>query len=137
MNTLNTDRKYTVILSAYHPSNSELQNLIDTEALAFYIEHELHAHAIRAVGVYKGSASQAFVVHTNSSRIMCELKRHGLEAFNQECILVSNNRKHDIQLHAADANTSHVGHAFKMTFKPSKGATSYTILNGSDYWSVR
>lgn len=125
------------MLSAYQASNTDLQNLIDTEALAFYIEHELHAHTIRAIGVYHGGASQSFVVHTNSSHIMAKLRRHGLEMFNQECVLVSNNRKHDIQLHNADATTSHIGHGFKMAFKPSKGATCYTILNASDYWSVK
>jgi len=137
MISLLTDKKYTVMLSAYQDSNTDLQNLIDSEALAFYIEHELHAHAIRAIGVYHGKAELSFVVHTNSSHIMSKLKRHGLEVFNQECVLVSNNRKHDIQLHNSDATTSHIGHGFKMQFKAPKGATAYTILNASDYWSVK
>jgi len=137
MNTLITDKKYTVMLSAYQATNTDLQNLIDTEALSYYIEHELYSHAIRAVGVYHGTATQSFVVHTNSSHVMSKLKRHGLEMFNQECVLVSNNRKHDIQLHNADATTSHIGHNFRLSHKPSKGATSYTILNASDYWSVK
>ena len=136
MNTLTTDRKYTVMLSAYDPVNSALTNLRNTEKLAWVIEHEIHAHAIRAVGVYNGDAEQSFIVHTNSSQVVSRLKLLALEYMHQECILVSNNRKHDIQLHNSDATTSHIGHTFKLTGKAPKGATSYTILNGTDYWSV-
>lgn len=137
MNTLLTDKKYTVMLSAYQSTNTDLQNLIDTERLFSYIEHYMHVHAIRAVGVYHGGAEQSFIVHTNSSQVVSQLKLHALNEHEQECILVSNNRKHDIQLHNSDANTTHIGHGFKMTYKAPKGATSYTILNGTDYWSVK
>lgn len=136
MLTLITDRKYTVMLSAYQAGSSDLDNLVRSERLACYIEHDVHCHAIRAVGVYHGGAELSFIVHTNSNQVMCQLKRLGLHHLKQECVLVSNNRKHDIQLHNSDATTSHIGHAFKCHDKAPKGATSYTVLNGCDYWSV-
>ena len=137
MLTLKTDRKYTVMLSAYQPNSTELDNLVRTELAAHYIEHDIHCHAIRAVGVYKGGAEVSFIIHTNSSHTVTQLKRFGLHHLQQECVLVSNNRKHDIQLHNSDATTSHIGHGFKCQDKAPKGATSYTVLNGCDYWSVK
>ena len=136
MTTLITDRKYTVMCSAYQAGHSDLTNLINTELLAQYIEHDLHCHAIRAVSVYHGGAEQSFIVHTNSSHTMSQLRRYALDMYKQECVLVSNNRKHDIQLHNADATTSHIGHGFKCQDKAPKGATSYTVLNGCHYWTV-
>lgn len=136
MNTLLTDKKYTVILSAYQSTNSDLQNLLDTERLHDRLEHEYHVHAIRAVGVYHGGSEQSFVVHTNSSNTMSNIKRLALNAYHQECVLVSNNRKHDIQLHNQDATTDHIGHQFKHEHKLPKSTDNYTVLNGSDYWSV-
>jgi hypothetical protein len=137
MNTLLTDKKYTVMLSAYQGDCDELDNLLRTEIAAQYIERNLHLHPIRAVGVYHGNAELSFIIHTNSSQKMTELKRYALNECNQECVLVSNNRKHDIQLHNSDATTSHIGHGFKCQDKAPKGATSYTVLNGCDYWSVK
>ena len=137
MNTLLTDKKYTVMLSAYQAGNSELTNLLNTERMQDRLEHHYHVHAIRAVGVYNGGAEQSFIIHTNSSHTMSDIKRLGLEVYKQECVLVSNNRKHDIQLHNSDATTSHIGHGFKCQDKAPKGATSYTVLNGCDYWSVK
>lgn len=137
MNTLNTDKKYTVMLSAYQSNATELTNLINSARLHDRLEQHYHVHAIPAVGVYHGSAEQSFIIHTNSSHVMSDIKRLGLEVYNQECVLVSNNRKHDIQLHNSDATTSHIGHGFKCQDKAPKGATSYTVLNGCDYWSVK
>ncbi len=137
MNTLKTDKKYTVMLSAYLPCNEELTNLLFTERLYDRLLHEYHVNPIRAVGVYHGGAEQSFVIHTNSSRVVGEIKRLALEVYYQECVLISNNRKHDIQLHNMDATTSHIGHGFKCQDKAPKGATSYTVLNGCDYWSVK
>ncbi len=136
MNTLVTDKKYTVILSAYQAANSELDNLRDSQILHRFIEVYCHCHAINAVGVYNGSAELSFVIHTNSSNTVHQLKRSAFEVNNQECVLISNNRKHDIQLHFADAVTSHIGTKFVHNDKAPKQATSYTILNGYDYWSV-
>lgn len=136
MNTLVTDRKFTVMLSAYQDSNSELVNLIHTELMHHYIEHDLHVHAIRAVGVYHGGTEQSFVVHTNSSNVVTQLKRYALHEYNQECVLVSNNRKHVIALHNSDATTQYIGERFTRHYSTPKGANSYTILNGKDYYTV-
>ena len=136
MTTLVTDKKYTVMLSAYKDSASTLDNLVDTELMRYHIEHVIHSHPIRAVGVYHSSAEQSFIIHTNSSNVVAQLKMYALNEHAQECVLVSNNRRHDIQLHNSDATTLHIGHAFKLEYKVPKNATSYTILNGYDYWSV-
>ena len=137
MNTLLTDKKYTVMLSAYQPDNDELQNLIDTERMHDSLEHHYHVHAIRAVAVCRGEAKQSFVIHTNCRNAMIEVKRMALYTYHQDYVLVSNNRKHDIQLHDCNANTKHLGHSFKCQDKAPKGTTSYTILNGRDYWSIK
>ncbi len=136
MNTLVTDKKFTVMLSAYQASNSDIQNLIDTELMHNFIEHDIHVHAIRGVGVYHGGAEQSFIIHTNSSQVVTQLKRLGLEVHNQECVLVSNNRKHEIKLHNSDANNTWIGERFTRHYSAPKGANSYTILNGKDYYTV-
>lgn len=136
MNTLITDKKYTVMLSAYQDDNDLLVNLINTEVMRWHIEHAIHAHPIRAVSVYHGCVEQSFIIHTNSSNVVTELKQYALDVFNQECVLVSNNRRHDVQLHNSNATTTHIGHVFKLAHKAPKNAVSYTILNGCDYWNV-
>jgi hypothetical protein len=137
MNTLVTDKKYTVILSAYLSNATELTNLINSARMHDRLEHHYHVHAIPAIGVYHSDAEQAYVIHTNSSHTVGDIKRLGLEVYKQECVLVSNNRKHDVQLHNSDCTTTHIGHGFKCRQNAPKGATSYTILNGCDYWSVK
>lgn len=136
MNTLLTDKKYTVILSAYHPSNEPLTNLLFTERMHDRLLHEYHVNPIHAVGVYQGGSEQSFVVHTNSSHVVGDIKRLALECYHQECVLVSNNRRHDIQLHNSDATTSHIGHSFRCYTGVPKGCTNYTVLRGQDYWVV-
>ena len=135
MTTLITDRKYTVIISASIAKNDPLYNLISTERMHDRLTREYHVNPIRAIGVWQGIGEQSFVIHTNSSRVVGEIKRLGLEVYHQEAVLISNNRKHDVQLHHIDATTSHIGHGFKCTNRaPALGC--YTILNGQDYWSV-
>lgn len=136
MNTLVTDRKFTVMLSAYQAQCSELDNLVNTELLHHYIEHDLHCHPIRAVGVYHGDTEQSFVIHTNSSNVVSQLKRHVLDEYNQECVLVSNNRKHEVLLHNQDATAQYIGERFTRHYSTPKGANSYTIINGKDYYTV-
>lgn len=136
MSTLKTDKKYTIIVSAYQANNTLLQNMVATMRLHKFIEVYCHCHAIPAVGVYHGDAEQSFVVHTNSSNTMAQIRRAAFEVDNQECILISNNRKQDIQLHYPLV-TKHVGHYFRMSEGHApKGAHSYTILNVNHYWSV-
>ena len=111
MNT--TPLKYTVILSAYIQSEPPVHNLLQSDLLSSILSVNLNLDPIRAVGCYMGHIEQSFIIHTNSSHTMSEIKRLGIECYHQECVLVSNNRKHDIQLHNSDATTSHIGHGFK------------------------
>ena len=136
MDTLTTDRKFTVILSAYQANNTIIEDLIATCKLRAHIEHTLHAHHIRGIGVYKGGAEQSFVVHTNSSSIVYSLRRYAFDECKQECILVCNNRKHEIKLHGIDGNNTLIGERFTCHDKAPKGCENYTILNGKDYYSV-
>ena len=135
MDTLTTSKKLTVIVSAYQKSNTPLQNLIDSEALYAYIEHKVHAHAIRAVGIYKGGYEQSFVVHTNSSSKMVLCRRYAYDVSHQECILVRNNRKHEIKLHNCDGFNTLIGEQFKQQATAPKHR-DHTILNGTDYYTV-
>ena len=137
MTTLLTDRKFTVILSAYLPSNEPLQNLLFTERMNDRLLHEYHVNPIRAVGVYQGDSEQSFVIHTNSSRVVGEIKRLALDVYHQDSVLVSNNRKHDITLHMQDANTVHIGHSFRCYTGVPDGCKCYTVLNGCHYWVVK
>lgn len=136
MNTLKTDKKYTVILSAYQDISTPLQNMVDTDRLHYFIEHNCHLHAIRAVGVYKGGSEQSFVIHTNSSNSVSNIKRHVLIAYSQECVLISNNRKHDIKLHGGDGNNTDIGKRFIHSHTAPKRTDNYTVLNGTDYYIV-
>ncbi len=137
MNTLTTDKKYTVMVSAYRASNNALENMIDTERLYDRLEHHYHVHAIRAISVNPSSVRQVFIIHTNSSHDMAEIKRLALNAYHQTSVLVSNNRKHDIQLHDINACTTHIGHSFKSQRYSAPSEQCYTIINGQDYWSIK
>lgn len=136
MISLHTDKKYTVILSAYRSGGSALTNLLLTARLKDRLLNAYHVHPITAVGVYHDEAEQSFIIHTNSSHTMGDIKRLGLEIYGQDSVLVSNNRKHDIQLHMQDCTTQHIGHQFKHYQSLPKGCLNYTVLNGCDYWVV-
>lgn len=135
MDTLRTGKKFTLIVSAYQKCNTPLQNLIDSEALYAFIEHEVHAHAIRAVGIYKGGYEQSFVIHTNSSSKIVEIRRYAYDVSHQECVLVRNNRRHDIKLHNSDGFNTLIGEQFKQHTNAPKHR-DHTILNGTDYYTV-
>jgi len=83
-----------------------------------------------------GGAEQSFIIHTNSSSVVADVKRLGLDVYHQECVLVSHNRKHEIKLHNSDATNKYIGERFVRHYATPKGATSYTILNGKDYYTV-
>ena len=136
MNTLITDKKYTLILSAYRDDNSNLYNLILTERMFHFLEHECHVHAIRAIGCYRSTVEQSFVVHTNSANVMAQIRRYAFDECNQECILVSHNRHHDIKLHNQDGTNSLIGKRFNHTNYVPRTTYDYTILNGADYYTV-
>lgn len=136
MITFKTDRKFTVVLSAWRSHNSGMTNLLLTERLFDNIENRLHLHAIRAIGCYQRDAEQSFIIHTNSSNDVNELKRLAFDVYDQDAVLVVYNRKHAVKLHFQNATTEQVGNRMVHSTKPVQGHDSYTILNGCDYWSV-
>lgn len=134
MNTLN---KFTVILSAYDDSQPAVYNLIASEQLA----DELTAHNFtgiayqRAVGCFQGQVEQCFIVSTNSSNIVNELERIAW-SYNQQCVLVSNNRKKVITLCYPDSAPLVIGERFAINNKlAGNGLLSYTVVRG-EYWAV-
>jgi len=137
MLTLATDKKWTIILSAHQATNSQLQNMLDTERMFDSLEHRYHVHAIRAIGMYKNSLEYSFVIHTNSANQMAEIRRMALYAYHQECILVRNNRKHEIKLHNSDCTNTLIGTHFNLSNSETKNVFNYTILNGKDYYTVQ
>lgn len=136
MITLDTDKKYTLILSAYQATNTDLQNMLDTERMYDALTHRYHVHAIRAIGVYNGDQEQSFVIHTNSANTMAEVRRLALNAYNQECILVRHNRKHEIKLHNFNCDNTLIGTRFELSDSKHAGQ-NFTVLNGKDYYVVK
>ena len=133
---LATDKKWTIILSAYQPTNTPLQNMLDTERMFDSLEHRYHVHAIRAIGMYKNSLEYSFVVHTNSTNQMAEIRRLALNAYHQECVLVRHNRKHEIKLHHFNGENTLIGKNFHQSSGELKNVYNYTILNGTDFYTV-
>ena len=136
MLTLTTDKKWTIILSAHQAINSPLQNMLDTERMFDSLEHRYHVHAIRAIEMYKNHLEYSFVVHTNSTNQMAEIRRMALNAYHQECVLVRHNRKHEIKLHHSNCENTLIGHHFNLSSGQLKNVFNYTILNGKDYYTV-
>lgn len=135
MNKLTTDKKYTVIFSAYQDMCTPLENMVNSARLEQFVRHNCHLNPIPAVGVYNGGCEQSFVVHTNSSNSVSHVKRHVLIAFNQECVLISNNRTHSIKLHNGDGSNTPIGKRFTHSHSTPSG-DNYTVLNGNDYYIV-
>ena len=129
---MKTDKKYTMVVSAYQAGNTLLENMVATQALHHFLERTCHVHAVHVISVHRDIPAQAFLVHTNSSNIMGQIRRAAFERDSQECLLIRNNRKHDIQLHYLDT-CKHIGKDFS---RAERAAHSYIILNGTDYWSV-
>lgn len=137
MNTFNTDRKFTVIVSATTKDNNTLDNLVATCRMNDNLEHRIHCHAIRVIGVWNGEAEQSFIIHTNSSSTVTEIKRLALDVYGQSSVLVSNNRKHDVTLHNSDVTTDHIGtHFSTISGKQHRMPACYIITNGDTYWAV-
>lgn len=143
MDTLKSPLKYTIILSAYqtcpHACNTkcicDLNNMLNTEKLAIYLRDSARIDYQRAVGVYRGSVEQSFVVSVNSVSRLSMIKTHLLEVYNQESVLISNNRRQEISLHYASGKQKMIGKCFvSHASKPS--ADSFTVLNGVDYYTV-
>lgn len=132
MNT--TDKKFTVILSAYDGAKSSLKNLIATDDMAVLLATNGDFEALRAVGVFQGTSEQTFVIHTNSSNTVEEVKRLAWD-FNQQCVLVSNNRNKVIRLYYSDSAPEQIGERFSLVATHAK-CENYTILNG-EKWGVQ
>lgn len=136
MDRIHTNRKYTVIVSAFQESNTAEDNYIATEQLYHFIENaHCHLHAIRAIGAYKGGSELSFVVHTDDMANVAEIRRNAFLVNNQEAILVRHNYKHEVKLHCNDGVNLMIGsHFIKCKRKPVD--MSYTVLNGKDYYIV-
>ena len=130
---MKTNLKFTVILSAYHVDNSHLGNMLNTECLAAAMASN-GTQATRAVGSYGDSIEQSFVVHTNSSNVVRSLVDLGIARYKQQCVLVSNNRKHEIALHNADGSKSYIGGHFRQNCMLPVNC-AWTNVNGK-YWTV-
>ncbi len=137
MKTLTTDKKFTIIFSAYQANLSAFENMCNTAKLAAMLDNLIHVDYISAVGVYKEHAEQAFVVHTNCASRLTLIREACTNEFKQECILVRHNRTKEVVLRHESAKVSHIGHSFKLSKNPDMlKAISYTVLNGTDFYTV-
>ena len=133
---MKTDKKFTVILSAYTEANSQIQNLIDSEALYNKLANLQggFVNPIRAVGVYAGKPEQSFVIHTSAHTILEQVKFLAFE-YNQECVLVSKNRDNHISLHYPTGKSPmHLGERFASACIDS--LMPITVVDGVA-WTVR
>lgn len=135
---MNTDKKYTIIVSAFRECYSDLDNFLATEKLASWIIERAHVDYERAVGVYKGAAELSFVIHTNSSNVVSNIRTHCTYELGQDCVLVSNNRQGMVELHNSlqGAGVIKIGKRFVKYNRPPMNAQAYTVLNGTDYYVV-
>lgn len=136
MTTLKTDKKFTIMLSAFMKGTSLLTNLKLTARMKLRLHDEYHVNPVECIGVWHGDSEVSFFIHTNSSSTVTEIKRLALDVYKQEAVLVSNNRKHDIQLHNSDATTDHIGKHFVQHANAKQIGPCYTVVNGCDYWGV-
>lgn len=136
---MKTNCKYTVILSASSATASTMHNLIESVSLEYSLANIIYTDYINAVGVYQGTSEQSYVVHTNSSNVVGQLARLACEEFKQECILVSNNRKHCIHLQYGDNTKQVIGKRFALTYKqPTSEAYTMLIESGIPaYYEVK
>lgn len=134
--TIKSDKKFTIIFSAKQRDVSDVLNALNTDSLAHHLNEVLHVDFIRAVGVYDGELEQSFIVHTNSSHMVSNIKRYVFDKYNQDSVLVSVNRDcKAISLMYPHGDFVRIGTTFtQLGGAPSKG--NYTVLNGTDYYSV-
>lgn len=137
MNNLTHNKKFTVICSAYQAKLSAFDNMINTELLAKHLMNTIFVESTRAVGVYRGVGEQSFVINTNSASKVNLIVSHCLGQYNQECVLVSNNQRHAIELWCINCLKHSLGSNFGVqTTKPDAHVEAYTVLNGTDYYVV-
>lgn len=128
-----TNKRYTIILSAEHASNSAAANAANTESLKRYIEVALKEVVYTAIGHYKGERENSLIIHTDSYPLIRHMAMHVFNFYAQEAVLISSNSDADINLKFADNSP-----AFPLGshFATGKGdGENYTTLNGID-WSV-
>lgn len=132
---MNTNKKYTVILSAWSADAANHINIINTDYLKKYLEYVLYLNIEEAKGCYKGGSEISFVIHTNQLHTVQHLVNYASAVFNQECVLVSNNAEANVSLHYQSKFTHRV-ECIGALFVPNKGdGENYTLLNGQA-WSV-
>jgi len=135
--TLDTPCKFTIIFSAYQSKLPPFTNMLNTDKLAAYLTNNVHVDYERAVGVYREHAEQSFVVHTNCSSKLALIRAIAVDTYNQECILVRQNRSKIVNLRFNDGKVQTIGHSFKLCTNPDMNKpTSYTVLNGTDFYTV-
>ena len=77
------------------------------------------------------------LVHTNSSSKLGLIKRYVFDQMNQEAVLVRQNHKRQVSLAYATGTSLEIGQYFRHhENKPPKGVDAYTVLHGSDYYTV-
>jgi len=130
---MNTDKKFTIILSAYQAGGSLEASMLNTELLAQQLD--TLAEYSRAVGVYMGEPEQSFVVTTNSSSKLAQIKRLAFDEYKQECVLVRQNHKREISIVYPDKSEM-IGKHFNLSLTQPKQSYSYTVVAGTDYYTV-
>ena len=133
-----TNKKYTVIVSAWQGTETLENNLVESDNLRCYIQHVLKLKPLQAVGCYNGKSELSFVVHTNRIEVAQGLINHVNTVHFQECGLLSDNAAAKIELIAINGRTS-IGARFayfsSTALLQAKKPDNYTILNGT-YWQV-
>mgnify|MGYP003671507689 CR=1 FL=1 len=134
---MNTNKKYTIILSAFTSANTYSQNLAATDALQDYLTNSLYLEVSPATGHYEGHNELSFVIHTDDTLTVQYLSLYACTHLKQECVLISYNgaaritlQSHEIGKHTETVIGSH--------FVPTdNGAEDYTRITGTGkYWSV-
>ena len=131
---MNTNKKYTVILSAEVSTASADENLESSVNLELYLKHVLKLNYDVAIGHYQGSEETSFIIHTDSSSTAEHLISYATRYLNQECVLISYNAKAEVKLYFSDYWKAPL--TIGSHFVPNSGdGENYTRLNGKA-WSV-
>lgn len=130
---MNTNKKFTIILSAFDNRACNAANYRAHIALLAYITartDDVH----QAMGMYKGEVELSYVVNTNSSNIVSQLREHAWYRCNQQCVLVSNNRKNEIGLYHSDwEQNDTIGSRFVPHTTAPRGVDAYTYVDDVYY----
>lgn len=133
-----TNKKYTVIVSAWQGMETLENNLVESDNLRCYIQHVLKLEPLQAIGFFDGKSELSFVVHTNRLEVAQGLINHVNTVLFQECGLLSDNAAAKIELIAISGRMD-IGTQFEtfgsVALLQAKKPNSYTILNGT-YWQV-